>query len=152
MSFFTSEEQKTLDTAAQILERHAFLRQQAEVADSTDSARKLVQYKLLPYEHEVFACLFLDNQHRLIQFAEMFRGTIDGASVYPREVVKKALALNAAAVIFAHNHPSGVAEPSAQDIAITHRLKNALAMVDIRVLDHIIVGCSTTSLAERCLI
>ncbi|MBL1321304.1 MAG: DNA repair protein RadC [Methylophaga sp.] len=91
-------------------------------------------------EHEVFSCLFLDNQHRLIAFEELFRGTIDGANVYPREVVKRALQLNAAAVIFAHNHPSGFTEPSQADKSITSRLQHALGVVDIGVLDHIIVG------------
>jgi DNA repair protein RadC len=99
---------------------------------------------------EVFCCLFLDNRHRLIAFDELFRGTIDGASVHPREVVRQALQRNAAAVILAHNHPSGVAEPSQADELITHRLKDALALVDIRVLDHLIVGDSRcTSFAER---
>ena len=100
--------------------------------------------------HEVFCCLHLDNRHRLIAFDELFRGTIDGASVHPREVVKQALARNAAAVILAHNHPSGVAEPSQADELITRRLRDALALVDIRVLDHLIVadtGC--LSFAER---
>jgi DNA repair protein RadC len=82
----------------------------------------------------------MDNRHRVICFEEMFRGTIDGASVHPREIVKQALAHNAAAVILAHNHPSGVAEPSHADKALTQRLKEALSLVDIRVLDHFIVG------------
>ena len=100
--------------------------------------------------HEVFCCLFLDNRHRVLRFDEMFRGTIDGTSVYPREVVKEALAINAAAVILAHNHPSGVAEPSQADERITKRLKSALELVDIRLLDHLIIGdgCAT-SLASR---
>ena len=94
--------------------------------------------------------MFLDTRHRLIEFKEMFYGTIDGASVHPREVVKLALKLNAAAMIFAHNHPSGVAEPSQADIAITGRLKSALALIDVRVLDHIIVAADdTVSLAQR---
>ena len=104
-------------------------------------------------EREVFSCLFLDNRHRLIAVEEMFLGTVDGASVHPREVVKRALKLNAAAVILAHNHPSGVAEPSQADELITVRIRDALALVDIRVLDHLIVGGTTvTSLAERGLI
>jgi len=102
----------------------------------------------LPYE--VFCALFLDNRHRLIAFDELFRGTIDGASVHPREVVRQALSRNAAAVILAHNHPSGVAEPSQADELITLRLKDALGLVDIRVLDHLIVGDNRcVSLAER---
>jgi len=100
--------------------------------------------------HEMFCCLYLDNRHRVLRFDELFRGTIDGTSVYPREVVKEALAINAAAVIFAHNHPSGVAEPSQADERITRRLKSALELVDIRLLDHLIIGSTeTTSLASR---
>ncbi len=105
---------------------------------------------LRDYPHEVFAALFLDTRHRVIRYEELFRGTLDGASVYPREVAKKALALNAAAVIFAHNHPSGIAEPSACDRAITEKLHQALALFDIRVLDHIIIGDGETfSFAEH---
>jgi len=100
--------------------------------------------------HEMFCCLYLDNRHRILRFDELFRGTIDGTSVYPREVVKEALAVNAAAVILAHNHPSGVAEPSQADERITRRLKAALELVDIRLLDHLIIGSAvTTSLASR---
>lgn len=98
---------------------------------------------------EVFAALFLDNRHRVIAYEELFSGTIDGASVHPREVVRRALTHNAAALIFAHNHPSGVAEPSAADVAITRRLKEALALIDVRVLDHIVIGDAAVSLAER---
>ena len=106
--------------------------------------------KLRDLPYEVFCALFLDNRHRLIACDELFRGTIDGASVHPREVVRQALARNAAAVILAHNHPSGVAEPSQADELITLRLKDALGLVDIRVLDHLIVGDSRcVSLAER---
>jgi len=118
----------------------------------TDAAttRLYLQRQLRHFDHEVFACLFLDTRHRLISFEPLFRGTIDGASVYPREVVKQALKHNAAAVIFAHNHPSGVAEPSQADIQITRRLRSALELVDIRVLDHIIVGdAETYSLAQQ---
>lgn len=115
-----------------------------------DTTQRYLKQRLRPYAFEVFACLFLDNQHRLIHFEELFRGTIDGASVYPREIVKQALAHNAAAVILAHNHPSGVAEPSQADIQITRRIRSALQLVDIRVLDHIIVGdAETTSLAQQ---
>ena len=100
--------------------------------------------------HEVFCCLYLDNRHRVLHFEELFRGTIDGTSVYPREVVKQALAVNAAAIILAHNHPSGVAEPSQADERITRRVKSALELVDIRLLDHLIIGDGTsTSLASR---
>jgi DNA repair protein RadC len=90
--------------------------------------------------YEVFACLFLDNKNRVIKFEEMFIGTLDSASVYPREILKRALQHNAAAVILAHNHPSGVADPSQADIAITKRLQQVLNLVDIRVLDHVVIG------------
>jgi len=100
--------------------------------------------------HEVFCCIYLDNRHRVILFEELFRGTIDGTSVYPREVVKQALKVNAAAIILAHNHPSGVAEPSQADERITRRVKSALELVDIRLLDHLVIGDGTsTSLASR---
>ncbi len=106
--------------------------------------------KLRHLPHEYFCCLFLDNRHRVLRFDELFRGTIDGTSVYPREVVKEALSVNAAAVILAHNHPSGVAEPSQADERITRRLKSALELVDIRLLDHLIIGdAGATSLASR---
>ena len=117
---------------------------------SPRATRDYLALKLGNLEHEVFAVLFLDKRHRLISYQEMFRGTIDGASVHPREVVKEALKQNAAAVILAHPHPSGVAEPSQADEFITARLKQALDLVDIRVIDHIIVaGGETVSLAER---
>jgi DNA repair protein RadC len=119
---------------------------------SPEQTKQYLRLRLASFEHEVFACLFLDNRHRVICF-EMFRGTIDGASVYPREVVKAALKHNAAAVIFSHNHPSGVAEPSLADKNITNRLQTALALVDIRVLDHIVVSREkSVSMAERGLI
>ena len=114
-----------------------------------DSARFL-KAKLAGYPYEVFACLFLDNRHRVLAFEEMFRGTIDGASVHPREVVRSCIKHNAAAVIFAHNHPSGVSEPSAADRAITLRLREALELIDVRVLDHFVIGAGEpTSLAQR---
>lgn len=106
--------------------------------------------RLRDLPHELFCCIYLDNRHRIISFEELFRGTIDGTSVYPREVVKRALAVNAAAVILAHNHPSGVSEPSQADERITRRLKAALELVDIRLLDHLVIGDgSSTSLASR---
>ncbi len=119
---------------------------------SPQAARAYLQAQLRDREHEVFACLMLDNRHRVIAFRELFQGGIDGASVYPRVVVKQALADNAAAVILAHNHPSGVAEPSQSDIAITRRLKEALALVDIRVLDHLVIGDEVVCFSERGLI
>ena len=109
-----------------------------------------LQLLLQDYEHEVFSVLFLDSQHRVIRFEEMFRGPIDAASVYPREVLKTALAYNAAAVILVHNHPSGDPEPSDADRRITEQLKEMLELVEIRVIDHIVVGGDqTVSLAER---
>jgi DNA repair protein RadC len=102
----------------------------------------------LPYE--VFGCLYLDNRHRVLAFEELFRGTVDGASVHPREVVRACLRHNACAVIFAHNHPSGVAEPSAADRAITHELRDALQLVGVRVLDHLVIGHGApVSMASR---
>lgn len=115
-----------------------------------ESTRLYLRARLAGHAHEVFACLFLDNRHRVLRYEEMFRGTIDGASVHPREVLRRALELNAAAVIFAHNHPSGVAEPSPADSLLTRRLCDALALVDIRVLDHVVVGKGeAVSFAER---
>lgn len=108
-----------------------------------------LQTLLAGLEHEVFAVLLLDAQHYLIHYEELFRGTIDGASVYPREVVKLVLQHNAAAVIFAHPHPSGLSEPSQADRRITERLQQALALIDVRVLDHIVVGKETVSFAQR---
>ena len=123
------------------------------VIDSPDATRQFLKSQLRDKHYEVFAALFLDNRHQVIKFEELFRGTIDGASVYPREVVKKALDYNAAALIIAHNHPSGIAEPSQADEDITHRLKEALSLVDIRLLDHLIVGdAEIISLAERAII
>src|SRR3984957_11019618 len=120
---------------------------------SPKATRDYLSSELRDLEHEVFCCLYLDKRHRLIQYQQLFRGTIDGASVHPREIVKLALQRNAAAVIIAHNHPSGVAEPSQADELITQRVKEALALVDIRLLDHIIIGDgATVSLAERGLI
>jgi DNA repair protein RadC len=117
---------------------------------SPRATRDFLVAKLRDLEHEVFCCLYLDKRHRLIHFEELFRGTIDGASVHPREIVKLALQRNAAAIIIAHNHPSGIAEPSQADELITQRVKEALALVDIRLLDHIIVGDGVSvSLAER---
>jgi DNA repair protein RadC len=117
---------------------------------SPRAARDYLVAELRDRDHEVFCCLFLDSRHRLIAFEELFQGTIDGASVHPREVVKHALARHASAVILAHNHPSGVAEPSQADELITLRLRDALALVDVRVLDHLIVGDGgCISLAER---
>ncbi|MEO8777389.1 MAG: DNA repair protein RadC [Rhodanobacter sp.] len=117
--------------------------------DSGDYLRARLRH--LPYE--VFGCLYLDNRHRVLAFEELFRGTVDGASVHPREVVRACLQHNACAVIFAHNHPSGVAEPSAADRAITHELRDALQLVGVRVLDHLVIGSGEpVSMAARGLI
>lgn len=119
------------------------------LSDPTAVKRWLVT-RLSDRPHEVFCLLHLDNRHRIIAFEELFRGTIDGASVHPREVVKQALQHNAAAVILVHNHPSGVAEPSDADRRLTQRLKDSLALVDIRTLDHFVVGgAEVVSFAER---
>ena len=117
---------------------------------SPRQTRELPRCALAPLDHEVFAIVFLDNRHRVIEYAPLFRGTIDGASVHPREVVKEALRRSAAAVILAHNHPSGVAEPSHADELITNRIRDALALIDVRVLDHfVITGDTIVSFAER---
>lgn len=114
--------------------------QRDSALESPQAVRDFLKAKLRHELHEVFACLFLDTKHRVLAFEILFYGTIDGASVYPRQVVKRALANNAAALILTHNHPSGVAEPSQADKILTERLKEALALVDVRVLDHFIVG------------
>lgn len=136
-----------LEVARQVIDQKM---QRGEQFTSPQATKDYLQMKLAGLEHEVFAVLFLDNQHRLIAYREMFRGTLDSASVHPREVVKEALALNAGAMIIAHNHPSGHPEPSAADRQITKRLQEALALVDVRVLDHLVVGgFMSVSFAER---
>lgn len=142
-----------LQAILEMANRH--LGEEIKRSDAITSPADTIAYlhsKLRDKPHEIFACLMLDNRNRVIAFRELFRGTIDGASVYPREVVKQALADNAACVILAHNHPSGVCEPSQADVQITERLKKALALVDIRVLDHVIVGDETLCFSERGLI
>lgn len=117
---------------------------------SPSDTESFLRAKLCHLPHELFCVVYLDNRHRVLKFSELFRGTIDGTSVYPREVAKEALRCNAAAVILAHNHPSGVAEPSQADERITKRIKAGLELLDIRLLDHIIIGGNTsTSLASR---
>ena len=135
-----------LEAARQVIEQKM---QRGAEFTSPVVVKDYLRAKLAGFEHEVFAVLFLDTQHRLIEYSELFRGTIDSASVYPRELVKEALRLNAAAVILSHNHPSGNPEPSSADKVLTQRLKEALGLVDVRVLDHVIVaGTDTTSFAE----
>ncbi|MCZ6804858.1 MAG: DNA repair protein RadC [Proteobacteria bacterium] len=130
-----------------------YLQAELEAGDAftrPEQTREFLSMKLRAYPYEVFACLYLDNRHRLISFDELFRGTIDCAQVHAREVVRAALKHNAAAVILSHNHPSGVAEPSQSDINLTQELKRALDLVDVRVLDHLIIGNGEAiSLAER---
>ena len=132
------------------------LAQHFELGEALTSPAKsfgFLQAKLALMEHEVFGCLFLNSQNQVLAYEELFRGTIDAASVYPREVIKRALHQNAAAVILCQNHPSGTPEPSQADQSITNRLKEALALVDVRVLDHVVVGGSeSVSFAERGLI
>ncbi|MGM3423239.1 RadC family protein [Pseudomonas benzopyrenica] len=118
--------------------------------ESPQQVRDYLKARLRHEPHEIFGCLFLDTRHRVLAFEALFHGTIDGASVYPRQVVKRALAHNAAAVILTHNHPSGIAEPSQADRLLTTRLKDALTLVDVRVLDHFIVGDGEPlSMAEK---
>lgn len=130
-----------------------YLQAELETGDtftSPEQTREFLTLKLRAYPYEVFACLYLDNRHRLISFDELFRGTIDSAQVHAREVVRAAIKHNAAAVILSHNHPSGVAEPSQSDINLTQELKKALQLIDVRVLDHLIIGSGEAiSLAER---
>ena len=124
--------------------------QRGEALTDPDQAGAYFQRKLRPLPHEVFACLFLDTRHRVLAYEELFRGTLDGSEVHPREVARRCLAHNAAAVIFGHNHPSGNPEASAADRAVTARLKQALALVEVRVLDHFIIGDgSPSSMARR---
>ena len=136
-----------LDLALQVLaQRH----RRGEPLTSPEASRAYLRLKIGERKFEVFACVFVENRHRIIAFEELFQGTIDGASVHPRVVVQKALENNAAAVILAHNHPSGVAEPSMADQRITERVRSALALIDVRVLDHFIVTAEDSlSFAEK---
>ena len=147
-------EQSTVRRAIAILERHASY-SDGHAVTSPDDARKLIYLQLAGRLDEFFGVAFLNNRHQLIKFEKLFRGTVDGASVHPRIVVRRALETNAAAVVLAHNHPSGDPSPSDADKRITQRLKDALALVDVRVLDHLIVGSrleNTYSMAEHGLI
>ena len=141
----------TLHAMLELVRRHFLeVMQTGPALLNAQATRDYLRARLRDLPHEVFGCLYLDNRHRVIAFEELFRGTLDGASVYPREVVKQALARNAAALILVHNHPSGVTEPSQADEMITRRLKDALNLVEIRVLDHLIVGDTRCeSFAER---
>ncbi len=115
---------------------------------SSDDAKVAIGYKLRDKQCEVFACLFLDSSHRILAFKELFRGSINRATVHPREVVKESLQLNAAAIIFAHNHPSGESRPSSQDIELTRVLQDILKVIDVRVLDHLVIGEDIYSFAD----
>lgn len=120
---------------------------------SSQAVHEYLTFKLAPLEHEVFAILLLDNQHRVLTYQELFRGTLNAVNVYPREIVKLSLQYNAGALILVHNHPSGEPEPSRADRAITQKLKLALDLVDVQVLDHLIVaGTQVVSMAERGLV
>ena len=141
------DDQSTIEKALAILsERHS----RGETLSSPDITKQFLRLKLGESYHEVFGCIFLDNRHRIISIEDLFFGTIDGASVHPRVIVQKALFCNAAAAVLYHNHPSGVAEPSPADRAITRRIQDALALVDVRVLDHLVVTAGACeSFAER---
>lgn len=125
------------------------LRKGSTTFTKPEDSRKFLAIELAIDKNEVFCVAFLDNRHRLLIFERMFYGTVNGASVYPRPIVQRALECNAAAVVLAHNHPSGVAEPSQVDRAITKRLQEALQLIDVTLLDHIIIGDDTISFAER---
>ncbi len=120
-----------------------------DMFSNADSARRFLSLKMRNYKSEVFACIFLDKHRRVIEFEELFKGTVDTASVHPREVIKRVFHHNAASVIFVHNHPSGLSEPSSADRYITKELKQTLKSIDVQVLDHLIVGETITSFAER---
>lgn len=146
--FTFSEPSNIINEAINILTRN--FKKKGIAMTSPEDVKNYCRLNLAKREHEIFGALFMDNQHRLIEFRELFRGTINGCSVHVREVAKEALSLNAAAVIFTHNHPSGISEPSKADIHITEQLQKALNLFDIRVLDHLIVSVEdTVSLAER---
>lgn len=143
----TTQDDDTIALALAILARRVAA---GPVFDSPQTVKDYLRLKLGGLEHEVFACVFLDGQHKMIATEELFRGTLGQTSVYPREVVKRALALNAEAVILAHNHPSNATEPSRADEYLTQTLKTVLALVDVRLLDHLVVGAlGCTSFAER---
>lgn len=141
-----TSEQDVLAAAEGILGER--LRRQGSIGNPTD-ANDFLRMRLGALSHEEFHILWLDNRHRIIDCQKLFTGTIDGASIYPREVVRAALSVNACAAILAHNHPSGVAEPSAADRAITSELRDALRLIGVRILDHIVVGAECVSMAGR---
>ncbi|MDD3816044.1 MAG: JAB domain-containing protein [Desulfocapsaceae bacterium] len=124
------------------------LKKGSEFIGGSQAAKEAIASKISSYQHEVFGCLFLDTKNCILEWKEMFQGTIDSTTVYPREVVKEALRLNAAKVILAHNHPSGNTDPSPQDIELTIKLKEILKIIDVKVLDHIVVGDDLTSFTD----
>ena len=149
--YLTDAQGRTIQAGIEVGRRIAYETvASGDVLSSPEHVRHYLSLHLTGLGHEVFSGLFLDNRHRVIEYRELFTGTIDSAAVYPREIVKRCLQCNAAAVIFAHNHPSGVAEPSDTDVRLTRKLVDALALIDVRVLDHLIIGKGVqTSLAER---
>ena len=148
--FVAAMDTEVIDAALAVLSAQV---SRVNTLNSPRAVREFLAIRYANLEHEVFTVIFLDNRNRVIACEDMFRGTIDGASVYPREVVKAALAHNAAACLLAHPHPSGIAEPSQADEFITRRLRDALALVDIRLVDHVVIGGGVmVSLAERGLV
>ncbi|MDC8802667.1 DNA repair protein RadC [Halomonas pacifica] len=146
-NYLAAPDDRVIDAARQVVERFV---SKGMKLNTPNRVREFLWLKLAGYDHEVFGAIFMDTQHRVIEFSELFHGTLDSASVYPREVVKAALHHNAGAVIFTHNHPSGEPDPSDADRRITQRLKEALGLIEVRVLDHIVVGGSdSVSFAER---
>jgi DNA repair protein RadC len=144
------EKQSALRLAMKVL---AIKHRAGRPLTNPEATRNYLRLRLADYQNEVFGAVFLNNRHRIITVRELFQGTIDGASIHPRVVVQQALSVNAAALVFYHNHPSGVAEPSHADEAITRRLRDALALVDVRVLDHFVVSAGeSVSFAQRGLI
>jgi DNA repair protein RadC len=144
----TIAEEKLIAHAIACLEARYLVKKEA--ITSPQETRAYFKLKLDSLKAEIFACLYLDNRHQVLGYEELFQGTIDGTSIHPREVVRRVIEMGAAAVIFAHNHPSGMTEPSQADLRITQRLKEALALIEVRVLDHLIIGEGDgVSLAER---
>lgn len=150
MKISPERQRKILEDAVRIMEHHARYGSEKIFLESPDAVKRLFTMRAFDRKQEVFSVAFLDNRHRLIEIKDMFFGTIDSASVYPHEIVREAIVLNSAAILLSHNHPSGVAEPSRADIEITSKIKKVMALIDVRVLDHIITGDGyAVSLAER---
>ena len=140
-------DQQLMELAQRMAKRRL---RKGRLVDKPDAVFNALKTLMMAYQHEIFGMLMLDNRHRIIEFKELFRGTIDSASVYPREIIKEVLTHNAAAVILVHNHPSGDPEPSVADRSITERIQKALSTIEVRLLDHVIVGSEgTCSFAER---